>query len=181
MPWKYPQQPWLDRLLLPTKYHQWSTQSEPPKRQVIKLQKDGSCRLWPSKVSWNGLSQSRNRPGSCCSNESTYLCTHLDLGKTVLIKHKIQLTDQMPFKKHYQHIPPHMYDDMRAHIQKMLDISAICKLHSPWTSAVLLVQKKDGGLQFCIDLRKLNNWTIKDSYSLNSSTGRSKWMRRAHH
>ena len=26
--------------------------------------------------------------------------------------------------------------------------------------------KKDGGLRFCIDLRKLNNWTVKDAYSL---------------
>ena len=25
----------------------------------------------------------------------------------------------------------HMYDDVRAHIQEMLDIGAICKLHSP--------------------------------------------------
>ena len=31
---------------------------------------------------------------------------------------------------------------------------------------MVLVQKKDGGLRFCIDLRKLNNWTVKDAYSL---------------
>ena len=59
-----------------------------------------------------------------------------------------------------------MYDDMRAHIQEMLDNGAICKSHSPWASAVVLVQKKDGGLRFCIDLRKLNEQTIKDAYSL---------------
>ena len=55
---------------------------------------------------------------------------------------------------------------MRAHIQEMLDISAIHQLHSPWASAVVLVWKKDGGLRFCIDFRKLNNWTVKDAYSL---------------
>ena len=59
-----------------------------------------------------------------------------------------------------------MYDDMRAHIKEMLDIGAIWKLHSPWASAVVLVQKKDGILRFCIDLRKLNNLTVKDAYSL---------------
>ena len=59
-----------------------------------------------------------------------------------------------------------MYDDMRAHIQEMLDIGAIHKSHSPWASAVVLVQKKDGGLRFCIDLRKLNYQTIKDAYLL---------------
>ena len=31
----------------------------------------------------------------------------------------------MPFKGCYQHIPPHMYDNARAHIQEMLDIGAI--------------------------------------------------------
>ena len=90
----------------------------------------------------------------------------LDLGKTALIKHKIQLTDQTSFKEHYRCIPPHMYDDVRASIQEMLDIGAICKSHSPWASTVVLVWKKDGGLRFCIDLRKLNNWTVKDGYLL---------------
>ena len=55
---------------------------------------------------------------------------------------------------------------MRAHIQEILDIGAIHKLHSPWASAVVLVQKKNGGLRFCINLRKLKNWTIKDAYLL---------------
>ena len=59
-----------------------------------------------------------------------------------------------------------MHDDVRAHIQEMLDIGAIHQSHSPWTSTVVLVQIKDGGLRFCINLRKLNNWTVKDAYSL---------------
>ena len=33
----------------------------------------------------------------------------------------------LPFKEHYKCIPPHMYDDMRAHIQEMLDIGAISR------------------------------------------------------
>ena len=49
--------------------------------------------------------------------EHLFVHNNLDLGKTTLIKHKIQLTDQMPFKEHYQCIPPHMYNDVRAHIQ----------------------------------------------------------------
>ena len=70
----------------------------------------------------------------------------------------------MPFKEHYQCIPPHMYDDVRAHIQEMLDIGDIHKLHSLWASAVVLLQKKDGSLSFCINLRKSNNQTMKDAY-----------------
>ena len=33
-------------------------------------------------------------------------------------------------------------------------------------SGVSLKKKKDGGLKFCIDLRKLNEQSIKDAYSL---------------
>ena len=98
--------------------------------------------------------------------EHLFVHSDLDLGKTALIKHKIQLTDQTPFKEHYWHIPPHMYNDMRAHIQEMLDIGSIPKSHSSWASIVDLVWKEDGGLRFCIDLRKLNNQTVKDAYSL---------------
>ena len=98
--------------------------------------------------------------------EHLFAHSDLDLGKTALTKHKITLTDQMPFKEHYRHIPPHMYDDMKAHIQEMLDIGAIHRSHSLWASAVVLVWKKDGGLRFCIEIRKLNNWTVKDAYSL---------------
>ena len=45
-------------------------------------------------------------------------------------------------------------------------MGAIRKSNSPWASAVVLVCKKDGALRFCIDLRKLNERTVKDAYSL---------------
>ena len=48
----------------------------------------------------------------------------------------------------------------------MLEIGAISENKSPWASAVVLVRKKDGSLRFCIDLRKLNVRTVKDTYSL---------------
>ena len=37
--------------------------------------------------------------------EHLFVHSDLDLGKTALIEHKIQLTDQMPFKEHYRCIP----------------------------------------------------------------------------
>ena len=76
--------------------------------------------------------------------EHLFAHNNLDLGKTALIKHKIRLTDQTPFK----------------------EIGAIHKLHSLWASAVVLVRKKDRDPRFCIDLRKLNEQTVKDTYSL---------------
>ena len=49
----------------------------------------------------------------------------LDLGKTSIIKHSIKLTDWTPFKKCYSCIPLGMYDEVKTHIQEMLDLGAI--------------------------------------------------------
>ena len=90
----------------------------------------------------------------------------LDLGKTNLVKHKIELTDYTPIKDRYRRIPPHQYEEVRKHLKEMLDVGAIRRSNSLWASPVVLVRKKDGSLRFCIDLRKLNARTIKDAYSL---------------
>ncbi|CAF1149684.1 unnamed protein product [Rotaria sp. Silwood1] len=37
---------------------------------------------------------------------------------------------------------------------------------SPWCSPVVLVRKKDGTTRFCVDYRKLNDITVKDSFPL---------------
>ena len=59
-----------------------------------------------------------------------------------------------------------MYEEVKTHIQEMLDIGAIHPSKSPWASVVVLVWKKDGKLRFCIDLRKIESQTVKDAYSL---------------
>ena len=89
-----------------------------------------------------------------------------ELGKTSLVQHEIKLDDKTPFKERYRRIPPHQYEKVRKHLQEMLDIGAICRSTSSWASPGVLVRKKDGSLWFCIDLRKLNNQTIKDAQSL---------------
>ena len=48
----------------------------------------------------------------------------------------------------------------------MLDGGAIRPSKSPWCNAIVLVRKKDGILRFCIDFRKLNARTRKDSFPL---------------
>ena len=52
------------------------------------------------------------------------------------------------------------------HVNDMLQAGAIRPSSSPWCNAVILIWKKDGGLHFCIDFRKLNVRTKKDSYPL---------------
>ena len=63
----------------------------------------------------------------------------LDLGKTSIVKHLTKLMDSTSFKKHYQCIPLGMYEEVKAHIQEILDIGAIDPSNSPCASAVVLV------------------------------------------
>ena len=89
-----------------------------------------------------------------------------ELGKTSLVQHDIKLGEPTPFKECYQRIHLHQYEEVKKHLQEMIEIGAICRSTSPWASPVILVCKKNGVLQFCINLRKLNNKTIKDAQSL---------------
>ena len=99
-------------------------------------------------------------------NASIFSKHDLDMSRTNLVKHNIVLADPIPFKEKYRTIPPQLFSEVKAHLQEMLDLGAIRHSNSPWASAIVLVRKKDGKLRFCIDLRKLNNRTMKDSYSL---------------
>ena len=48
----------------------------------------------------------------------------------------------------------------------MLDAGAIHPSQSLWCNVVVLVQKKDGSLHFCVDFCRLNMHTKKDLYHL---------------
>ena len=76
---------------------------------------------------------------------------------------KIQI---LPFKERFCRIPPPQLNEVRAHLKMMLDAGVIRLSNSSWCNAVVLVRKKDGSLRFCIDFRRLNSLTVKDSHPL---------------
>ena len=91
-----------------------------------------------------------------------------DMGHTNATEHKIVLKDPdtSPFKERFCRILPPQLDDVREHLKLMLDAGVIWPSNSPCCNTVVLVRKKDGSLRFCIDFRKLNSLTVKDSHLL---------------
>ena len=89
-----------------------------------------------------------------------------EMGCTDTTKHTIELSNEEPFKERFCRIAPPLVEEVRKNIQEMLDGGAIRPSQSPWCNAVVLVRKKDGSLRFCIDFRKLNDRTKKDSFPL---------------
>ena len=53
-----------------------------------------------------------------------------------------------------------------AEVQRMLQAKVITPSNAEWASPVILVPKPDGSLRFCVDYRKLNSITIRDSYPM---------------
>lgn len=51
-------------------------------------------------------------------------------------------------------------------VREMLDQDVIIPSTSPWASPVVLVRKKDRGVRFCVDYRKLNTITKLDDFPL---------------
>ena len=46
----------------------------------------------------------------------------LDLGKCNILKHDIKITDPQPFKERYRRIPPYLYEEVKAHLQEMVEV-----------------------------------------------------------
>ena len=72
----------------------------------------------------------------------------------------------MPFKEQFRQIPLQLVEEVHIHLWEMLDSGMICPSKSTWCNAVVLVQKKDGGLHFCIHFWCFNTHTKKGSYPL---------------
>lgn len=89
-----------------------------------------------------------------------------DIGYCPFVEHHIELNDETPFKQRFRRIPPSMLDEVKDHIEQQLSAGIIRRSHSPFSSNVVLVRKKNGELRICIDYRHLNSKTKKDNYAL---------------
>ena len=74
-----------------------------------------------------------------------------EMGCTKAAEHKIEVTDGKLFKERPRNIPSGLLDEVKSHLNHMLDVGAIKPNKSAWSNAVVLVWKKDGGLRFYIN------------------------------
>ena len=95
-----------------------------------------------------------------------FSCSDTDLGRTDVMKHRIVLTNNEPFRERYRRIPPQLYQEVKDHLRDMLKAKVIRESQSPFASPVVLVRKADGTLRFCVDYRTLNSRTVRDAFTL---------------
>jgi len=105
-----------------------------------------------------------------CEYSNVFSAHGLDMGKTSLIKHKIDTRDAHPIKQRLRRVPLHRKGVVQNEVKKLMEAGLIEPSISPWASSLVLVKKKgldeDGSIQYrvCIDYRPLNEVTVKDSY-----------------
>jgi hypothetical protein len=90
--------------------------------------------------------------------------TDKDAGRTSMASHKIDTGSQPAIKQAPRRIPFHMQKEVQEHVSNMLERGIIEPSQSDWSSAIVLVKKKDESKRFCVDYQRLNNVTIKDAY-----------------
>ena len=92
---------------------------------------------------------------------------HLDeVGRIADIKHHNDTGNTTPIHQIPRRIPLARRTEVRKMLKEMMDKDVIQPSHSPWSSPIILVRKKDGSTHFCIDFRKVNSITKKDAYPL---------------
>ena len=87
------------------------------------------------------------------------------LGRTSLLSCEIE-TEGRPIKQRYYNIARAKLKLLEAELDNMLKLGVVEPSNGSWSNPIVTVQKKDGTVRFCLDSRKLNKVTKKDSYPL---------------
>ncbi|OWZ22340.1 hypothetical protein PHMEG_0002965 [Phytophthora megakarya] len=87
-------------------------------------------------------------------------------GRTDLLNFKIDTGTHAPINQQPYRVSRVEGEVMEAEMDQYTDLGLIRPSMSPWASPVLMIRKPDVGGRFCIDYRKMNAVTIKDSYPM---------------
>ena len=90
----------------------------------------------------------------------------LDLGCFPAVKHRINTGGARPIRQPPRRTPLGFEGEEEGYLRQMLGAGIVGPSRSEWASPVVLVRKKDGGVGWCVDYRRLNAVTERDAYPL---------------
>ena len=78
----------------------------------------------------------------------------------------IDTGEAQPIRQQPYRVSPAVRNRINERVDKILEQGTIQPSVSPWAAPVVLVKKKDGTERFCVDYRKLNSVTRRDSHPI---------------
>ncbi|KAJ8010194.1 hypothetical protein DPEC_G00072460 [Dallia pectoralis] len=119
---------------------------------------------WDPSVDVSHLSPERQRKVRQMLREEcqSFSKTDEDIGCVKELQLNIRVTDQTPVVRMYTSVPKPLYQEMKDYLHDLIAQGWIEKSHSPYSSPIVCVRKKDGSLRVCIDYRDLNRKTVPD-------------------
>lgn len=145
------------------------TDETPPRQESPMVAKEKQEMLWALvEQCGESLSEAEKRQAYhlFLAYADVFASSDDDLGRTGMLKHSIDTADNHPIRQPARRVPPFRREEVHKLLKDMLERDVIQPSSSPWASPVVLVQKKDGTLRFCVDYRKLNAITRKDAYPI---------------
>ena len=89
-----------------------------------------------------------------------------DLRFCDILKHSIPAMTDKPVYLPHRQIPIQFQSEVRKCLNNWLKQGIICPSKSPYASQVVIVRKKTGEIHLCVDFRRLNAISIRDSFPL---------------
>lgn len=114
-------------------------------------------------VSSSQLNQLKNL---LCKYASVFSTHSNDYGRADILNHRIHTGDASPLRQRAYRCSPAVKTEINKQIQALVTNDVIEESHSPWSSPIVMVKKIDGSFRFCVDYRRLNKVTVKDSHPL---------------
>ncbi|CAH8583579.1 unnamed protein product [Schistosoma haematobium] len=97
---------------------------------------------------------------------SSVFSENISGNRTTTVQHSILTGDHIPLRQPLHRVPVHYQPQLESMIKDMLEKKIIVPSSSPWASPIVLVKKKDSSLRLCVDFRRLNAITKRDSFPL---------------
>ena len=114
-----------------------------------------------------------NEPPEIKERALNILLEHIDIfglddtyGVSDVLEHEIHLTDDRPIRVPYRMMNPAFRQPLKEQIDKWLRQKVIKPSKSPYSFQLVFANKKNGKLRTCIDLRILNQRSLRDSFPM---------------
>ena len=93
----------------------------------------------------------------------------MDIGKTELVYHHIETTDNKPIAFKPRRIPKGLEDEVDHMIDNLIEAGIVKPSTSPWNFPIVVVRKKNGDNRMCVDYRALNAKTNRPIFPIPSA------------